>query len=167
MDLFGRPAVRLSYVFPSVCPPLCHFQMINKCQWIFTKLGLCIDIVKIWFGIFNGQISSIFDRVICLPLLYVLFPDNNLSKNQWVFTKLCLCIDISEIWFEISDGKISSITDMVIVVLACSRVRYRRPLFRPSVSSSVRLSTFMSTFDIYVKVSILINYKTKQPSNLA
>ena len=25
----------------------------------------------------------------------------------------------------------------------------------------------MSTFDIYVKVSILINYKTKQPSNLA
>ena len=25
----------------------------------------------------------------------------------------------------------------------------------------------MSKFDIYVKVSILINYKTKQPSNLA
>ena len=58
---------------------------------------------------------------------------------------------------------------------ACSRVRYRRPIFhpsvrqsgRPSVSPSVRLSTFMSTFDIYVKVSILINYKTKQPSNLA
>ena len=38
---------------------------------------------------------------------------------------------------------------------------------RPTVSPSVRLSTFMSTFDIYVKVSILINYKTKQPSNLA
>ena len=36
-----------------------------------------------------------------------------------------------------------------------------------SVSPSVRLSTLMSTFDIYVKVSILINYKTKQPSNLA
>ena len=33
---------------------------------------------------------------------------------------------------------------------------------RPSVSSSV-----MSKFDIYVKVSILINYKTKQSSNLA
>ena len=31
----------------------------------------------------------------------------------------------------------------------------------------VRLSTFMLKFDIYVKVSILINYKTKQPSNLA
>ena len=35
------------------------------------------------------------------------------------------------------------------------------------VHLSVRLSTFMSKFDIYVKVSILINYKTKQPSNLA
>ena len=46
-------------------------------------------------------------------------------------------------------------------------LRYRRPLFRPSVLSSIRLSTFMSTFDIYDKVSILINYKTKQSSNLA
>ena len=44
----------------------------------------------------------------------------------------------------------------------CRRVRYRHPLFR----LSIRLSTFMLTFDIYVKVSILINYKTKQPSNL-
>ena len=46
-------------------------------------------------------------------------------------------------------------------------LRYRRPLFHMSVHLSVRLSTFMSKFDIYVKVSILINYKTKQPSNLA
>ena len=40
----------------------------GKCQWIFTKLGtcMCIDIVEIWFGIANGQISSIFDRVVCL-----------------------------------------------------------------------------------------------------
>ena len=35
------------------------------------------------------------------------------------------------------------------------------PSVCPSVNSSV-----MSKFDIYVKVSILINYKTKQPSNL-
>ena len=35
------------------------------------------------------------------------------------------------------------------------------------VHPSVHLSTFMSKFDIYVKVSILINYKTNQPSNLA
>ena len=30
-----------------------------------TKLGTCIDIKEIWFGIANRQISSIFDRVIC------------------------------------------------------------------------------------------------------
>ena len=28
---------------------------------VFTKLGMCIDIVEIWFGIANGQISSNFD----------------------------------------------------------------------------------------------------------
>ena len=39
---------------------------------------------------------------------------------------------------------------------------------RPSVCQHLcRSSTFMSKFDIYVNVSILINYKTKQPSNLA
>ena len=56
---------------------------------------------------------------------------------------------------------------IIFIAPACSRVRYRRQIVRPSLSLSVRLSTFMSTFDIYVKVSILINYKTKQPSNLA
>ena len=58
-----RLSVRLSYVRPSV-----HFSFpddnLNKHQWIFTKLGICIDIVKIWFGIANGQISSHFDGVI-------------------------------------------------------------------------------------------------------
>ena len=29
----------------------------SKCQWILNKLGMCIDIVEIWFGIANGQIS--------------------------------------------------------------------------------------------------------------
>ena len=38
---------------------------LSKHQWIFTKLGMCFDIVEIWFGIANGQISSIFVRVIC------------------------------------------------------------------------------------------------------
>ena len=38
---------------------------LSKYQWIFTKLGMCIDIVEIWFGIPNGQISSNFYRVIC------------------------------------------------------------------------------------------------------
>ena len=37
---------------------------LSKHQWIFTTLGMCIDIVEIWFGIANGQILSIFDGVI-------------------------------------------------------------------------------------------------------
>ena len=50
-----RPSVRFS--FPD--------DNLSKRQWIFTKLGMCIDIVEIWFGIANGQILSIFDGVIC------------------------------------------------------------------------------------------------------
>ena len=38
---------------------------LSKHQWIFTKLDMCIDIVEIWFGIANEQISSKFDGVIC------------------------------------------------------------------------------------------------------
>ena len=38
---------------------------LSKRQWIFTKLGMCIHIVKIWFGIANAQISTIFDGVFC------------------------------------------------------------------------------------------------------
>ena len=30
---------------------------LSKDQWIFTKLGMFIDIVEIWFGIASGQIS--------------------------------------------------------------------------------------------------------------
>ena len=41
-------------------------MMSSKCQWIFTKLGMCIDIVEIWFGLVDGQILSIFYRVIYL-----------------------------------------------------------------------------------------------------
>ena len=39
---------------------------LSKHQWIFIKLGMCIDIVEIWIGIANGQISSNFDGVIFL-----------------------------------------------------------------------------------------------------
>ena len=50
------------------------FSFLDNClckhQSIFTKLGMCMDIMKIWFGTANGQISSIFDRVICLPFLH-------------------------------------------------------------------------------------------------
>ena len=39
---------------------------LSKCQGILTKLGTCIDMKEIWFGIAYGQISLMFDRVICL-----------------------------------------------------------------------------------------------------
>ena len=64
----GHPCVRLS-VHPSYIHPSVRFSFpddnMSKHQWIFTKLGMCIDIMEIWFGIANGQMSSIFDRVIC------------------------------------------------------------------------------------------------------
>ena len=33
---------------------------LSKYQWIFTKAGMSINIVEIWFGIANWQISSVF-----------------------------------------------------------------------------------------------------------
>ena len=55
-----HPSICLSVVSPSV-----HISFpddnLSKHQWIFTKLGICIDIVEIWFGIANGQFSSNFD----------------------------------------------------------------------------------------------------------
>ena len=59
-----RPSVRPSYVRPSV-----HISFpegnLSTFQFVFTKLGMCIDIVEFWFAIANGQISSNFDGVIC------------------------------------------------------------------------------------------------------
>ena len=60
-------SVRLSYVGLSVFSFL--DDNLSKYRWIFTKLGLCIDIVEIWFWIANGLILSIFDRVTCLQHL--------------------------------------------------------------------------------------------------
>ena len=60
---YVRPSIRLSvrFSFPD--------DNLSKHQWIFTKLGMCIgmciEIVEIWFEIVNGQISSVFDGVIC------------------------------------------------------------------------------------------------------
>ena len=52
-------------IHPTICCTSirisCPDDNLSKHQWIFTKLGMCIDIVEIWFGIANGQISSNFD----------------------------------------------------------------------------------------------------------
>ena len=49
--LFVCPSIFLLLSFPD--------DNLSRYQWIFTKLGMCIDIVEIWFGIVNGPISSI------------------------------------------------------------------------------------------------------------
>ena len=61
---------------------------LSKCQGIITKLGTCIDMKEISFGIANGQISSMFDRVICWR------HDNCgvLLFNVFIWPKICfLC----------------------------------------------------------------------------
>ena len=81
-----------SSVSPSICQfislsivrPSVHFSFpddnLSKHQWVFTKLGMCIDIVEIWFGIANGQILSIFDGVISGDMPIFSFPDYNSSE---------------------------------------------------------------------------------------
>ena len=81
---------------------------VSKRQWIFTKLGICIDIVEICFDIANGQISSNFCQRHA-PIFS--FPDDNMSKFQGNLTKLGTCIDMEEIWFGIANGQISPIFD--------------------------------------------------------
>ena len=64
--LVVRESVRRLSVCPSsVHPSIFRFLDLSKRQWIFTTWYMCIDIVEILFGIANGQISSIFDGVIC------------------------------------------------------------------------------------------------------
>ena len=87
---------------------------LSKHQWIFTKLGMCIGIVEIWFGIANGQISSNFDSYLLETRPYFPFLDDDLSKYQGILTKLGTCIDIKEIWFGIANGQILPMFDKVI-----------------------------------------------------
>ena len=92
-------SVRQSYVRPSV-RPFFRFRVItSKHQWIFFKLGMCIDIMVIWFGIANGQISLFFTELSARDTPIFSFPDDNLSKHHWIFTKLGMCIDIVKIGF--------------------------------------------------------------------
>ena len=72
------------------------------------QLGMCIDIVEIWFGIANGQIVVIFELSASHMSIF-LFPDDNFGKYQLIFTKPCLCIDILEIWLGIANGQIVSV----------------------------------------------------------
>ena len=86
---------------------------------------MCIDIVEIWLEIVNGQISSIFDRVICSGQVHILFPDDNLSRYQLFFTKLGMCIDIVEICFGIASRQISSTFDKSYLPVTHLYFRFR------------------------------------------
>ena len=66
---------------------------------------MCIDIVEIWFGIANGQVSSNFDGVTARDTPIFSFPDDNLSKCRGILTKLGTCIDMKKIWFGIANGQ--------------------------------------------------------------
>ena len=69
---------------------------LSKHQWIFTKLGTCIDIVEIWFGIANWQISSNFDGSNLFETrLYFHF--RTMSKCQGILTKPGTCINMKKI----------------------------------------------------------------------
>ena len=72
-------SVHLSVVHQSVF--LFADNNLSKFQWIFTKLGMCIDTVEIWFGIANGQSSSIFDSY--QPATHPYFVFNTIT---WVNT---------------------------------------------------------------------------------
>ena len=50
-------SVRLSYVRSSARISFPNDNL-SKHKWRFTKLGMCIDIVEIWFDIAYGQILS-------------------------------------------------------------------------------------------------------------
>ena len=70
--------------------------------------------MEIWFGIGNGQISSILTYLSARDTSIFSIPDNNLSKSQLIFTQLNICIDIVEILFGIAIVYISSRFDRVI-----------------------------------------------------
>ena len=61
----GKFCQILTELFARDTPIFSFPDNFSKCQGILTKLCTCMDIKEIWFGIANGQISSMFDRVIC------------------------------------------------------------------------------------------------------
>ena len=65
-----RPSVRLS--FPD--------DNLSKHQWIFTKLGMCIDIVEIWLGLLMGKFRQFFTELSARDTPIFSVPDYNLSK---------------------------------------------------------------------------------------
>ena len=74
---------------------------LSKCQWISTKLGICIDIDLV-LDCFFGRFRQFMEELSAGDMSVVSFQDDNLRKYQWNFTKFGVCIDIAS-------GQISSL----------------------------------------------------------
>ena len=108
VDFLCGSVLMVSCWMSIICPSLCILfadDNFSKDQWISTKLGMCIDIVEIWFQIAYEQFSSISVTVICPPYILIFAYRRKFEyQYQWIFTKLGMCIDIMEIWFGIANG---------------------------------------------------------------
>ena len=76
--LVVRESIRLS-----VCPSVGFLfpdDNLSKHQWIFTKLGMCIDIVEIGLGLLMSKFRQFLTELSARDMPIFLFPDYNLSK---------------------------------------------------------------------------------------
>ena len=99
----GCPCVSSHVIQVSVCLYF-HFLIITcKYQWIFTKLGMCIDIVEVLFGIANGLISSIFDSlpatqkwqsITISPFYYLFYPGQDNKSHSVQDNRLHTCREL-------------------------------------------------------------------------
>ena len=71
----------------SVHPSMFLFKddNLSKCQWIATKLGLCIDIMEV-LGLLVGKFCQVLTKTSARNMSVFSFPDDNLSKCQRIFT---------------------------------------------------------------------------------
>ena len=61
---------------------------LSKYQWIFAKLGMCIDMWRSSLGLLIGKFCQFLTELSARDMPVFLFLDNNLSKCWWILTKL-------------------------------------------------------------------------------
>ena len=79
-------------VYMSVRPFVFSFWADNssKCKWIFTKFGVCIQLI-LWrsgLRLLMGKFCQFLTELSAQDTSIFSFPDNDWSKNHWIFTKL-------------------------------------------------------------------------------
>ena len=73
-------------------------------QWVFTKLGMCIDSVEIWFGLLTGKFHEFF-TVTCHHTSIFLFPDDYLTKYQSIWPNMACALIVWRSGFGLLMGK--------------------------------------------------------------